>query len=205
MTEFVRKGMIAQGRENDATALFPNDNYSVGNFKDFNWSRYEGEARAAFLDMISSNPWEVARTYLLISPKIAWESYRRLSGALLQHEDPFLRKTTQIAPDEARQPRELYFKPVRLTTLYAALLAIIICIWSRPPLQAPLFALAILSLMSTLPVLLATPAIQYIQLPLTISTALLYFLSILLTVKLANACFPKLRKYVNGLSPASSR
>jgi hypothetical protein len=196
ITEAVRRGMIAEKRDAAAAILFPRENYSGGNFYEFNWAMYEAEAERMFLQhVLAEDPLEVLYTYAIIAPKLIWEDVVYLSSRSPEAHPPYLGNVAQIVTSpEVRREQDLYYSLFRPLPWIAALAAISTLLVSRSRANfTPLAALALLFTLSVVPAVLATSAIQYIQLSLLFGAALLYLLVILAGAQFIGGAFSRLK------------
>jgi hypothetical protein len=191
ITEAVRKQMIATGRTNEAAQLYPSDHYAAGNFKDFQWGRYEREARSLFFRIAMETPLELARTYLLLAPKVAWGGIEDLRGVQRTDKDFPLDNTVLIAAAEIRAVNDLYFSLLRPVPLVVLAIATILTMYDRPSSHRHFLLLIVALIFCLAPAAIATPAIQYLQLPLTIAAALLYLTAITLVTSMARTQLTK--------------
>jgi hypothetical protein len=179
--EAVRKHMIAEGRGREAEDLYRVENYSAGNFKDFQWREYEVQARRLFFDIVREEPSEVVRTYLLFAPRVAWGAIEDLRGVQRSDEDYLLRNSP---PTKTHRAEDQYFSLVRPLPLAAIGIASLLMLFSRPAWRYYELVLPLALLFCLAPIVLATPAIWYLQLPLTIASAWIYLTVIALTSRL---------------------
>jgi hypothetical protein len=178
----VRRGMIAEKRDAAAAILFPRENYSGGNFYEFNWAMYDVEAQRMFWRRVfAENPFEVIRTYTIIAPKLIWDDAVYLSSRSQDARPPYLGNVAQIVTSpEIRRERRLYLSLFRPLPCIAALAAILTLLAFRcRATYTPLVAIGVLFAFSAVPAILATAAIQYIQLTLLFGAAFFYLLVIL--------------------------
>lgn len=196
VTDAVRHHMLQENRTDDAAAIYPRDNYASGNFNNFNWSAYEIEARSFYLYILTQNPGEVVKTYVEIVPQIMLWDIDYLSNRAGVKELPFFGGLVQVVSPDIRREKGMFFtlfRPLPLAAMFAAFFMLLTTRRSPDPL--PTIALGTLFLLSLIPPVLATPAIQYVQLPLLLGTSTLYLLT----------AFVATRLVTYGVSGASSK
>jgi hypothetical protein len=187
VTEAVRKSMIDAGRFREAAELYPTQDYHAGNFKDFHWRSYEEEARSLYFKIALETPLELAKTYIVRAPQVIWDNVQELCGVEPGRGDTRTAQAMRTAPLEFRAAHDLFlslFRPLILCVLAVATLLLSL---SSPTPAMYLVAAAILLAFSWAPAVLATPAIQYLQLPITIAIGLIYACSISLVSGLVRA------------------
>jgi hypothetical protein len=199
ITEAVRQDMIRRKQDTAVASLFPRENYSVGNFYQFNWAMYEVEAETMFWRVLTEDFLEVLRTYTVFAPRMIWDDISYLSNMSDDGKNLFARDVLENVAPAVRREQGLYFSLFRLLPLLASLAAIVTLLISRcRDDRAPLAALALLSVVSILPPILATPAIQYIQPTLLLGAALLYFTATSYAVTMIRAALPQKKQYVTN-------
>jgi hypothetical protein len=174
VTEAVRSDMRRNGRTEAAAALFPNETYSSGNFYSFDWATYESEARRLYLQIWTNNFDEVAKTYLDLMPRVIAQELDYLSNRN-GVQGLLLGGLIQIVSPEERRERDLFYTPLRLLPVFACMVAVLLLSTGRRPTDgAPLAALMLLSGCSIIPPYIATPAPQYLMVPLLLGGAAVY-------------------------------
>jgi hypothetical protein len=190
ITEAVRRNMIADGRGESAATLYPGEDYAVGNFKNFDWGTYEVEARALYFKVIRDATWEVIKTYAIVAPTVFWQQIEVLSGRGEDAETVLPKQALRIASIEFRRAYRLHLSMVRPAALIAILASI--ALMALGTAHNPTahnrwiaYCLVVLTVVSVAPAILATPVIQYSQIPLTLCLGLLYFVFVMVGAKLA--------------------
>jgi hypothetical protein len=184
VTEAVRKSMIDDGRSREAGEIYPSPDYHAGNFRDFHWRRYEDEARALYVKVALQAPLELAKTYLVWAPRVTWDSVRELFGVEPGRSDVPTANAMKTAPLEFRAAHDLFLSLVRSLALCVLAVATLLLTLSSGLPVMYLVTAAILLALSWAPAVLATPAIQYLQLPITIAIGLIYACCISLASRL---------------------
>jgi hypothetical protein len=173
ITEAVRRRMIGENRRKAATALFPSD-YLKGNFANFDWRSYEVEARSMYIRIFSDNLKEVLHTYAFLAPTLIIEELEYLSGKSFT-EDISFGGVEQFVSTAERAEKDLFFSLLRPIPVAAMLAVCAMLLTARADCAVPHAAIVAMFVLSLIPPILATPAIQYIQLPLLLGVALIYF------------------------------
>ena len=196
ITEAVRRGMTAEKRDAAVATLFPHENYSGGNFYEFNWAKYEAEARRMFFRrVLAEDPIEVFYTYTILAPELIWKDAVYLSSRSQEAHPPYLGNVAQIVTSpEVRYEKDLYFSLFRPLPCIAALAAILALLaFGCRANYTPLVAVGIPFALSAVPAILGTAAIQYIQLSLLFGAAFLYLLVILAGAQFIRAASSRLK------------